>query len=172
MSKAHQTSQPEKPPKLMDEVPQVFAVHKEANGYKFTRRDFIKTAGVAATSVALVGCEGVGQKGFRGIGLPAEVERIHPTITLRLRKQLHLPRLLHLLQLLPLSSISRLVQASAHMLTAYHLYRPRLMVDYWFHQVKMRLSSYGHYPKVLYARRLKDILIPLAWQLLTQKGNY
>lgn len=47
-----------------EEAPQVFNISKEGKNYKFTRRDFIKAAGVAATSAALVGCE---EGGFGGL---------------------------------------------------------------------------------------------------------
>ena len=65
-----------------EESPQVFDISKEGKSFKFTRRDFIKAAGVAATSVALVSC-GPGGSGFGGFGQRQTEEEVLPTATLQ-----------------------------------------------------------------------------------------
>lgn len=66
-----------------EEEPQIFNITREGKSFKFTRREFIKAAGMAATSAALAGC-GPGGTGFAGL-IPkqkeAEVEDASPTAT-------------------------------------------------------------------------------------------
>jgi hypothetical protein len=59
-----------------EETPQIFDISKEGRSFKFTRRDFIKAAGVAATSAALAGCEEGGL-----VGLFTKETAVPPTAT-------------------------------------------------------------------------------------------
>lgn len=59
-----------------EETPQIFDISKEGGGFHFTRRDFIKATGFAATSAALAGCEGIDLSSLLG-----EDTAVPPTAT-------------------------------------------------------------------------------------------
>jgi hypothetical protein len=72
-----------------EEAPEIFSITKEGKQFKFSRRAFIKTAGVAATSVALVSCGedgtwfgGLGQKEATPSPTATQVATNTPTPTL------------------------------------------------------------------------------------------